>query len=86
MRDEKIIVNLYAEWNEEKQGWYVDTNYNYYFNDECYHAVDSALVNAPLGFIPIISLLEFMGYNAGDKIEGEVLEQIDFIHKYYKYK
>ena len=85
MKEERIIVNLCAEWNEEK-GWYVNTNYSYYFDNEVYHAIDTSLIDAPTGFVPIFSLLELFGYDAEQKIEGQVLEQIEFMSNTYKYK
>ena len=86
MKEEKIIISLYAEWNEKKQGWYVNTNYNHYYNNEVYHAVDTSLIDASVNFVPIISLLELLGYDTEEKIDGQVLEQIEFMSDAYKYK
>lgn len=86
MKEEKIIISLFAERNEEKQGWYVNTNYNYYFDDEVYQAVETFLIDAPVGFVPIVSLLELLGCDTEEKIRGQVLEQIEFMSNAYKYK
>ena len=86
MKEEKIIVNLCAEWNEEKESWCVNTNYSYYFNNGVYNAIDTSLIDAPARFVPIISLLELLDYDTKLKIERQVLKQIELMSNTYKYK
>lgn len=85
MKEEKIIVNLYAEWDEEK-GWYVNTNYSHYYDDHVYHSIDTSLIEATALAVPIVSLLGLSGYGAEEKVEGQILEQIEYTNTVHKYK
>lgn len=83
---EKIVVGLFAEWDEEKGGWYVNTNCDFYRDEDILHLHEGLLIEACDEWVPAFALLELIGVNAEQAIGGKVLEEIEKVKNEYKLK
>ena len=83
---EKIIVSLLAEWNEEKGGWYVNTDCDFYRDKDVLRLHETSLIEACDEWVPAFALLELIGVNAEQVIGGKVLEEIERTKNWHKLK
>lgn len=83
---EKITVGLFAEWDEEKGGWYVSTNCDFYRGENILHLHETSLIEACDEWVPAFTLLELIGVDAEQVINGKVLEEIESSQTGYKMK
>mgnify|MGYP003303430811 CR=1 FL=1 len=83
---EKITVGLFAEWDEEKGGWYVSTNCDFYRDGYVLHLREGLLVETCDEWVPAFALLKLVGLNAEEAIDGKVLKEIESVRNEYKLK
>lgn len=81
---EKITVGLFAEWNEEKGGWFVSVNCDFYRGEDILHLHETSLIEVCDELVPAFTLLELIGVNAEQVIGGKVLEEIERVKSEYK--